>query len=182
MKISGILLPVYLLLCLVATGIKAQNNICGAGSIKTIAYDAGALSAEVVAFTPTDGWYCDSTGLTVTSCDSCAVGCRSPSSALNNRDPTANVWWNPQGHVIGTDDISVTLELGASFEVKALLWASLGDTVHDPLTLKVERADGVGGPWTEVSKTCTDFVCKILVVILQHFCSYFGGSKGLTLA
>ena len=142
-------------LCIVIASSHAQDLNCEAGSYQTTAYGAGELAAVVAAFTPTAGFYCDSSGATVTSCDSCAVSCRSPSSALNNRDPAANVWWNPQGHVAGTDDISVTLDLSASFEVKALLWASLGDTAHDPLTLKVERADGVGGPWTEVSTTAS---------------------------
>ena len=121
---------------------------------------AGVLQAEVVAFTPADGFLCEGDGTTVTSCDSCAVQCRSPSAALNNRDPSADVWWNPQGHVANADDISVTLDLSSSTEVKAIVWASLGGTSNDPLTLKVEHADDVGGPWTEVSKGCNDLLVK----------------------
>ena len=109
----------------------------------------GDVPVALVSYTPRE-FYCESKG-TVASCEGCEEQeCRSPASAVTNTNPEDNKWWNPVAHVPNTDDISITLDAGEQpGPVKAVRWANLGDTTHDPKTIKVESANNLNGPWKE---------------------------------
>jgi len=114
--------------------------------------ETGQLTLQVMGFTPAE-FYCDSTGGKVTSCEECAEGCLSPQKALDNRqtDTGNSLWWNPIGHVVNADDISLSVDAGGVKTVRSVLWANMGDTTHDPAYLKIDTADTPDGPWTMVA-------------------------------
>lgn len=130
--------------CAVSEQRKVGAKPCDCGSCPT-----GVINSELVDYAPKE-FYCGGSGATVSSCDECQADCFSPMSVLTNRDPADKVYWNPITHVPETDDISITLDAGKGGKtVKAVLWANMGDTTHDPVTLKVESAEDPTGPWSD---------------------------------
>jgi len=136
-----------------AAAVAAAAAAAAAAATAAAAADANTTSVlpvDVIAFTPSK-FYCYGTQALVTTCDDCTSGvCASPQAAVRNLDTHNDEMWNPIEHVENTDDISVTLDAKKVKKVGAILWANMGDTTHDPATLKIETADTPEGPWTEV--------------------------------
>ena len=128
-----------------ATAIPAVNQLAYVTS-----NDHSTISVTAQSVNPAAA-FCSGTGGSVTSCDQCNTGeCFSPAAALGNRDVASKACWNPQGAPPNYDDFHVILDAGQLVQVKAILWANSGDTIHDPAWMRV-YASGDGGSWTQVA-------------------------------